>query len=201
MVKFRKIIGVGIFLASTSLSSVSYAQDAWSGLYAGGFVGGGSLTATPYFGSFQNPDVTLSGGLLGLDVGFNTQMNNIVFGLEGDLALSNATGNAGSYNLNMNSLGTLRARAGVAFGENDNTLAYLTGGLAVGNFSRTGSLTGSATHTGFVVGVGAEHKVSESVSIKAEVDYLSLGTQGYNKPGERIKISGVTAKLGVNFHF
>src|SRR5262249_23542526 len=75
--------------------------------------------------------------------------------------------------------GTVRGRIGYGF---DRSLIYFTGGLAYGgvkdrlstNFSKT--LIFDDTKTGYVLGGGVEYLLAPSWSVKAEYQYLDLGS-------------------------
>ena len=77
-----------------------------------------------------------SGGVVGGTLGYNWQMNQVVFGLEGDLDWSNIRGSTAavpcttSCETRNDWLGTARGRIGYAF---DRWMPYVTGGLAFGN--------------------------------------------------------------------
>lgn len=198
-----------MLLASTALSGASYAQDTWTGLYVGASGGFAWLDADSEKLGNPRPDVSVDGFLFGVQAGYNMQLDKIVLGVEGDIAFSEADGNGywflpsgRPYNIDMNYLSTIRGRAGMAFGETDNTLLYVTAGLAVADFDRGGAniTHSSRTHTGFVVGLGAEHMLTDRISISAEYDYLALGKETYST-GETVKFGGSTVEIGVNFHF
>ena len=204
---YSRLLGAGILLASTAMSSLAFAGDTWTGGYIGAVGGFSSLDAdTVSFGNKFNDGSPVEGGFFGGDLGFNEQINNLVLGVEGDYAFSNASGDSfiftlPAFPLDMHSLGTIRARAGMAFGENENTLLFATAGLAVGEFERTdGGIHEKATHTGLVVGLGLEHMITDSVSIKAEYEFVKFGKKTYDR-GETVKYDGHVVKLGVNFHF
>ncbi|MEO6610395.1 MAG: outer membrane beta-barrel protein [Aestuariivirga sp.] len=198
---------VGILLGSTAISGTAFA-DGWNGMYLGVQGGYASLpSTTDYFGSIYK-DATLSGGLLGIDVGIDHQMsNNFVVGVLADWSISNASGDGSIYNpgrdftLTLHSLGKAQLRAGMSFGAANENLLYLAGGLAFGNVERTGNVTNATnSHVGYVVSAGFEHKFSPSVSIKTEASYVDLGKKTYSG-GETVRLGGLLATVGINFHF
>ena len=77
----------------------------------------------------------MDGALLGVTAGYNWQVNQAVFGIEGDINWSDisgpgaCTGPVGCTTQN-NWLGTVRGRLGWAAGQ---FMPYVTGGLAVGD--------------------------------------------------------------------
>jgi outer membrane immunogenic protein len=206
--KFR--YAVGILLCSTAMSGTAFA-DGWNGMYLGIQGGFASLPSTTELGNSSiYQDATLSGGLVGVKVGIDHQMsNNFVVGVVGDWSVSNASGDGSIYSgngrpftLTLNSIGSAQLRAGMAFGAANENLLYVGGGLAFGNINRTGDLRqeGSNSHLGYVVSAGFEHKFTPNVSLNAEASYVDLGKKTYS-PGETVKLSGLLATVGVNFHF
>lgn len=191
----------------------------WSGFYAGfngGYTSGQATSVGAITGVTTN--VPVSGGLLGATVGFNAQMDSFVLGVEGDIAWSGATGTAActanpafTCEGNLNWLGTIKGRAGVAV---DKVLFFGTAGLAAGGVTANiipaaPGLTNtySGTMTGWTVGAGVEAALTDAITVKAEYQYVSMG--GVQAPVGTL--SGVQAsnlstinhvvKVGVNFHF
>lgn len=113
-------------------------------------------------------------------------------------------------------MASFRGRVGLAV---DQTLLYLTGGLAIGDVksniigvassngpSNYGSL--NKVEVGWVAGLGVEHKISQQWSLKGEFLYYDLGT--HTSPTS--SVSGVTyasefsheilvGRVGADFHF
>ncbi len=190
----------------------------WSGYYAGvsgGYARGTVTTTGDISGTVT--EVPVSGALLGATVGANWQMGHFVLGAEGDLSWSNASGSATctaapaySCNAEIDWLGTVRGRAGFAL---DKVLVFATGGLAVAQGSGTvdpafPGLTSefSDTFMGWTVGGGVEVAVSETMSIKAEYNYLDLGSR--TAPAGTLSAESTTIepdlqtfKVGLNFRF
>src|SRR4029077_20960526 len=127
----------------------------------------------------------LNGYVAGGQAGVNVQTGRWVWGLEADFQ---ATGQSrsGSFSGGGTTVtvtdklpwfGTLRARTGYAW---DRWLAYVTGGLAYGEFKSDGTATGafagsysySTTKAGWVVGGGLEAFVDKNWTVKFE--YLHL---------------------------
>ena len=206
--KYNSFFGLGLLLATTTISGSACADGTWSGFYVGPSGAYISLEANTSDAFYQPSDPTLDGVLLGIRSGYNLQMDNIVLGLESNTALSTADG-SGFWNppsgypfeIEMNYLTTIRGRAGMAFGENDGTLLFVAGGLAMAEFDRTQSGSNSSrTHFGLSVGGGVEHMLTDRVSIKAEANYVALEKKEYS-PGEFVKFDGLTAGLALGFHF
>lgn len=172
----------------------------WNGIYAGVHAGGA-------FDRFDGTAAKKSRNelLLGGQVGYNVQLGNMVFGMEGDMSMNgtgkgNKRGVAGS-SADMRNIGTLKARAGVAF---DRVLLYGTGGLAYGNLKVTDGLQSKTkSKMGYVVGAGAEYGITDNLSAKLEYNYVSLGKQNFQFGNARTRV-GVTehlVKAGLNYRF
>ncbi|MEQ1522141.1 MAG: outer membrane protein [Aestuariivirga sp.] len=214
---YSKLLGAGVILAAAAMPTVANAADAyapvsdtWTGPYVGAFGGYVSLdTDGEYEGDPIIDGGPVQGFLFGGQIGYNKQIETAVLGIEADIAYSDADGDVetdeGETALtDLNYLATVRARAGMVFGESDSTLLFVTGGLAIGEFDSDfeGEESGG-THTGYVIGAGLEHMVTDRFSIKAEYNYMGFGKKDYSddNEGENISYDGHVAKLGVNFHF
>jgi outer membrane immunogenic protein len=229
MDRIYKYLGAGVLLAAAmAAASLARAADvhdgsmkdvvepehmggAWNGFYLGAHAGftWGSFNPTevdPVFAVLIDEELEHdpSGGVFGVQAGYNWQRSRWVFGVEGDIAGSNADG-ALTYDFDLVSagvdtftdsetselkyFGTLRGRLGVDIGS---VLVYATGGLAFGRIDSTfsatvvgagplpdGSISGSdsVTHTGYAIGAGVEAWLREDVSIRAEYLYADLGEE------------------------
>jgi outer membrane immunogenic protein len=154
----------------------AYAPQAynWSGFYVG--VNGGYGFGTSSFTDTNNFDV--NGGLVGGTVGYNWQVGQGVFGLEGDgdwsdIKGSTTTGCPGCETRN-DWLATFRGRAGYAF---DRVLPYVTGGLAAGDIKAiTPGFPGiDNDRVGWTVGGGLEFAIAGPWTAKLEYLYVDLG--------------------------
>ena len=152
----------------------------WTGFYVGINGGGGWGRST-----WSNPAGTAgrsitSGGLVGGTLGYNYQIGQTVFGLEGDVDWSNIRGSrdglcAGTTCETRNDwLGTARGRIGYAF---DRFMPYITGGAAFGDIKATpaGFGTTTTTKTGWTVGGGVEFAIAGPWTAKVEYLYVDLG--------------------------
>ena len=123
-----------------------------------------------------------------------------MLGVEGDIQGLGISDSALGVKSGLNWFGTVRGRAGYAFGP---TLVYATGGLAFGeveNFRVT------ETQTGYVVGAGVEYKFSPAWSLKGEYQFVSLDASSASGAGplgitggDRSEVN--TFRVGVNYHF
>lgn len=207
---------------------VSAAGYDWTGIYVGVFAGAASGTSDwegDYSDEVGAPDVEgtldVNGWLGGVTAGANYQVGSFVLGVEGDIAWSDISGEGeipdsdSLASLNVDYLGTLRARAGVAF---DSVLLYATGGFAYGGGSigiseinGTDDASEDTTFTGYAVGLGAEVAVTENISIKGEYLYTALTADttdflaaDYGLGGDLAvdgDLDAHTFKVGVNFGF
>lgn len=161
----------------------------WGGFYAGinaGY-GWGTLTREPAGGGVEvenNSDGFQFGG----QAGYNVDMGGFILGAEADLNWSNIgyteeIPGIGSFESGIDYYGTIRGRAGMAFGA---VMPFVTAGFAAGRGSA--SITDpanvvtsqSANHVGWTLGGGLEAQATENISFKAEYLYMNLGTQAYN---------------------
>lgn len=191
---------------------VAYVAPAynWTGLYAGinggGGWGWGSLSGPPATGDFD-----VSGGLVGGTLGYNWQMNQVVFGVETDLDWSNIKGSTGcgtgiTCRVSNDWLGTARGRIGFAV---DRFMPYVTGGLAFGdvNASATGFRGASDTRTGWTLGGGVEFALAGNWTAKGEYLYVDLGdfncgrACGATAGPDRVEFRSHIVRAGLNYRF
>ncbi|MCP3467443.1 MULTISPECIES: outer membrane protein [unclassified Bradyrhizobium] len=190
----------------------------WTGFYVGGNVGGQWGSADPTTSTIYSPigyfapssvtaiaavgaqHINSSSVTGGFTAGYNWQVSNAVFGLEGDINYFGFKGSAAgsavypcctfsSFTVNSSVsadwLATIRGRIG--FLATPSWLIYATGGAAIadvkGNFTFTDTYFGGAaesgtirdTRVGWTAGVGGEYAVGNGWSLKAEYLYVDLG--------------------------
>jgi outer membrane immunogenic protein len=179
----------------------------WTGFYVG--INGGGGWGDSKWDSVGSFDV--SGGMIGGTVGYNWQMTQWVFGLEGDIDWTNISGSstaacvAGCKTSN-SWLATVRGRIGYSF---DRFLPYITGGLAVGNMkaSQPGFTGGEDTNAGWTAGGGLEFIIAGNWTAKAEYLYVDLGkfncglACGNGANPDNVSFSTHLVRGGVNFRF
>jgi outer membrane immunogenic protein len=178
------------------------------------------------------------GGAGGGQVGCNYQTGQYVFGVEGDIdamrlsgsvTTTSATGavivSPGGFfpsatlvaneQVSQNWLGTVRGRLGVVVQER--LLLFVTGGLAVGDASTSGSISelnafappgqvqliwsgaSSSTRVGYAVGGGAEYALFDRWSVKGEYLFYDLGTISHPlnlSGGTGVALPGIFPTLG-----
>ncbi|WP_234678884.1 outer membrane protein [Bradyrhizobium monzae] len=188
----------------------------WTGFYVGANIGGQWGSADPttstvfaptgYFAASSVPAIAAVGAQNvnsssvtgGFTAGYNWQVNQAVFGLEGDINYfgfkGSATGSAlypccapfaftVSSQVSADWLATIRGRIG--FLATPHWLLYATGGVAIadvkGNFNLTDTFSATEsgaihdTRVGWTAGVGGEYAVGNGWSLKAEYLYVDLG--------------------------
>jgi outer membrane immunogenic protein len=214
----------------------------WTGFYGGVNVGGSSghqrvsLDDATRGARLLSGSPGLNGAIGGGQIGYNWQPFNRpwVLGVEADiqgsgqksdgsffvagLAAPGIVGLPGEsivYQDRLDWFGTLRGRIGWAMGERSNWLPYITGGLAYGQGTISGSGTAGGvpvafnstnTYAGWVLGGGVEWAFWDRWSAKAEYLYVDFGkgpmiplTPMLNiNAGRMIDNIG---RVGVNYHF
>lgn len=229
MLKKFLLIGVAAVFMSTAVLAADVesppAEYDWSGFYAGVIAGyswsnfdvSAPVGDEPDFDRNQSFDV--DGGLVGVEIGWNHQMDSFVFGLAADISMVSAEDDS-VYDLDsrdeyyigkMDWLGTVRAKVGFAM---DNILIYATGGLAVTgaalefedrNETPVFHETEGDTLFGWTAGGGAEIALGDVVSIKAEYLYADFETLSgeFDLTGtdRDVDIDTHIVRGGVNFRF
>ncbi|MEH6725946.1 MAG: hypothetical protein V7703_07275 [Hyphomicrobiales bacterium] len=210
----------------------SYYHD-WSDWYAGvGLSGHGSLASmdnTDFwedngYGVYAN--IARQGALgagLAIYAGYNWQVLNRVFGLELNAEILSGHGESyfdvedsygwGRFQVQQKWLASLRGRAGITV---DNTLAYLTAGVAAGSIEgglyapeRYTKSIRSGEYFGHVIGFGVEHAVHKNVNLRLEGTWTRLYTNGIerepdNDYGEDIDFKNtddLAVTLGIAYQF
>jgi opacity protein-like surface antigen len=220
--------------ASNSLVSKAPAYKAptvpaaydWAGFYIGAYlgVGGGSANLT-FLDDGATTDPRFAGFLGGGEMGYDYQLGKWVFGLEGDLAWTNAHGARpcpigffANCEINTNWLSTATGRIGYAYW--DRFLTYLKGGAAIARYRAEAACTpnspstilpvvgcpsssDSRTNVGWTAGLGSEFGLTRNVSVKSEIMYFDLGSDRYAIAGipTDIRRTGFTSTVGLRFRF
>lgn len=177
----------------------------WSGFYIGGHAGyawGREGITDNITGVTAATDP--SGFLAGAQVGYNWQVGQWVFGIEGDWSWTNADGSAAIPGAIVTSehnwYSTLTGRVGYAV---DNTLWYVKGGAAWAetDFSIAG-IGVSETRNGWTIGGGLEYGFTPNWSAKLEYNYLDFGKDSIAAPiGVQADTQVHLFKAGLNYRF
>lgn len=209
---------LGIFLAATFLSAstvsaadILYREPPpapvamapviydWTGFYLGGH-GGYVWTRLGLSGDFATD--SFDGGLLGAHTGANWQVDNWVFGVEGDISYTwNENTYIGEIDIGTDWQGSVRARLGYAI---DRTLIFATGGLAItrgyveidlANYRATD------TFTGWTVGGGLEHAFTNNWTTRLEYRYSDYGREDFGFDVGNFSLKEHSVRAGVSFKF
>jgi len=184
----------------------------WTGLYFGVHVGGArtdiDVSDTYVYNADPHAENSFgtTGVIAGVQLGYNVQHGNFVYGVEADLGYLDVSGSkyfdlptpandpaneiGATYSLSGGLYGDLTARVGYA---DDKTLLYLKGGVAFLNVETKSHYEGanactrtcgpstfdfdeSETLLGWTVGIGAEYALSSSLSLKLEYQHFDFGS-------------------------
>src|SRR3712207_2812638 len=162
----------------------------WTGFYVG--VNAGYGWSNDDFDAIDLADDDNDGGFIGgAQVGYNYQIGSFVVGLEGDIQYADF-GREFSYLGNdfesSDWFGTVRARAGVAFGQ---ALVYATGGFAFAD-----------DVGGWTVGGGVEYAFTNNLSLKVEGLYVNLEEDDdFDFDGFDGETDFGVVRAGLNFRF
>ena len=189
---------LGHYSGGDSLKDGPYTTTTWAGGYVGGHLGvswtDGDINLKTNYGVANaalndtvHKDLSETSASGGAHVGYNWQRGGLVYGLEGGVSFADS----------FEYLAGFRGRIGVTSG---NWLLYGTGGLAVigegpSDFildknGKGASSDKSNTEVGFVVGGGAEFKLSRNWSVGVEGLYYGFGGNSTeNKGGAGITTS------------
>jgi outer membrane immunogenic protein len=176
----------------------------WGGIYVGingGYGFGSSNWTDPSNPVGSTGSFNTDGFLIGGTLGFNYQMNALVFGVEGDIDWQSLSGTStGSFCTGVASsavavtgaglscqtksdwLGTIRGRVGYAA---DRVLFYGTAGGAFGNVQTglNGLSLQSSTEFGWTAGAGVEVAFADNWTARVEYLYVDLGNTTCNSTG------------------
>jgi outer membrane immunogenic protein len=206
----------------------------WNGCYVG-VVGGGNWGSSQHYaadaatdgplgllGAAQTGGIGLAGGVVGGTVGCNYQVNNFVFGAEGDYSWTDQHGSANLIapfkttdvvETEENSIGTLRGRVGYAW---DRLLIYGTGGGAITNEGVSlcdpvnGCVGASKNVVGWAAGVGVEYAFWNNFTLKLEYLHADFGSTDFGrlKPSatftfneRRVSLTDDMVRIGLNYKF
>jgi outer membrane immunogenic protein len=173
----------------------------WTGFYVG--VNAGYGWSDDDFDAVDFADDEDDGGFVGgAQIGYNYQIGSFVVGLEGDIQYADF-GRDGVFNFededgeilegefeSSDWFGTVRARAGVAFGQ---ALIYGTGGFAFADDA-----------TGWTVGGGLEYAFTNNLSAKIEGLYVNLENDDdfdFDIDGFDGETDFGVVRAGLNFRF
>lgn len=200
-------------------------DNVWSGLYFGGHVGAvdtstrvqdedSTVLDTEGISIFTN-NLDAAGGV---HIGYNHAVGSAILGVEADYTFTDSgfsrfyDGGDHFLSSQIDGIASLRARLGLAAG---NAHAYVTGGVAHidGEIVASDDLTNPSQtvqfndFTALVLGVGAEVKATDKVSIRGEYLYYALDEKGIicgacTSPDQPVLADGQihTFRIGASYH-
>ncbi len=177
---------ISVLLVTTAAAQDLSVHD-WSGFYAGIFAGygiGQSSNDWSTDGTVWIPDgdIAYQAPIGGALAGYQAHIDNFVLGGEADLSLGRLVGDdaqfAGRLNqIEIDGVGTVRARAGVAF---DNLLVFGTAGMAAASFTKSDQDGGSPATPqlalGWTAGGGIEFALGPQWAVRAEYQHIGLSS-------------------------
>jgi len=199
----------------------------WQGFYVGGFLGGAWSSIEPAHnvvilgsgGTVPVGTINTSGFLGGVQLGYNIQVSNFVYGIEADFGgmdtgssqnffdpltparILHVTSSGGFY-------GDITGRGGIVLGS---ALLYAKGGFAffTGDVHITDGFDNirqdSGTFTGWTIGGGIEYLIAPQWTVKAEYQFFDFDNNNFScctgAAAGRIEnaLTSNTVKLGFNF--
>ena len=179
----------------------------WTGFYAGVNLGYGWSEYDIIDGATVTID-DIEGVLGGAQVGYNYDLGGFVLGAEADFQFSDisrevAIAGLGSFDVGIESFGTVRARAGVVV---DRFLPYVTGGVAWANGNLnvvdgvgTTLVDEDETYVGYTIGAGLEYAVTDNLSVKGEYLYADFGSKEF--AGIDTELDAHVARVGLTYKF
>lgn len=162
----------------------------WTSFYAG--VHGGYVRS-----DFSHSDDDEHGFVGGMQLGTDYQMGMAVVG--GEIEGTYFGGNDSS-SVDQQWLVSAKSRLGVSM---DRTLVYGTAGLSMARLEvdQSSSSPDGEWKAGYVVGGGVEHAFTDSLSLKAEYNYVGL-MQNYTVGGnDDADLTNHILKAGLNYRF
>jgi outer membrane immunogenic protein len=184
----------------------------WTGFYvgvnAGWGWGTGKLSGPPSTG-----DIDGNGGVAGGQIGYNWQVNQIVFGVETDINWSgietdnHRCGGGGAIRCQVSNdwFGTARGRIGYAI---DRWMPYIAGGLAYGDVSAsvTGNRGASETQAGWTLGGGIEYAFAGPWTARLEYLHVDLGDFDCGRRcgtlgPDKVSFKSDIVRAGLNYKF
>lgn len=185
----------------------------WTGFYVGAHIGAVAnqdRVNIPAYGPPGQYTRSPTSLMIGGQLGYNYQINNVVFGLEADLSYLSGSRTGPSDNgagelfrVRPDYNASIRARLGFAA---DRALFYLTGGVAFhglsANFDNPFNGPRRYNYVGGTVGAGIEYAVTNNWTLRGEYLYGFYGnkTAVFGGPVD-IRPQTHTFRIGINYLF
>lgn len=190
----RRLAGLLLVAAALLAPAAAHAADPavddetfdWAGLRVGVFGGYGRLGG--------------DGALAGASLGYDWRFDDVLVGVEGDLAGGGLDARRSGGRYEIDAFGSIRARVGYAF---DRFVVYGTAGVAFASadYARNGR-SDDATQMGWTAGFGLEAHLFGRLSAKVEYLYVDLDRKTYAVDGDvGIAASGGQVRVGLNYRF
>lgn len=173
----------------------------WTGFHIGatyGYATGWTDVSSPG-ASF---DIDTNGGNASIFAGYDWQFGRGLFGLETDIGFGDLGGSENGTALEINSVGSIRARLGYLM--TPSFLVYGTAGFAYADFDFAARGDNeSEIFTGYQIGAGTELKFSEPWSLRLEYVYTDLGSETltHNGLSQTYDPDYHTVRAGLSFKF
>jgi outer membrane immunogenic protein len=183
--------------------------------------GGGSGTTITTITVTSDGNYNLSGGLVGGSLGYNFQFGRTIYGVEADASWADISG-SGTCGLagaaphacggDIRGLETVRGRFGYDIGplvpSFGDVLAFVSGGLAVGQINAWDSYLGTSGNksaAGWTIGGGLEAMLGNNWSVRLEYLHVDLGNPGVFTAlppnTEHVSTTAEVVRAGLDYHF
>lgn len=169
----------------------------WNGFYAGVHGGAGLGSGTDEADFLDS----LTGGIFGVQAGYNLQSDPWLAGFETDFAYSGMKDSSGGTTIKQDWLGTATARIGFTY---DNWLFYGKGGVAAGDIKASNSGgDDSQWALGWIAGAGIEYGFTPKLTGRIEYDHVDLGSKTLTPGGIPLDagVKSDSVKAGLNYKF
>lgn len=197
-------------LLVTMLAAPLASGQSLSGPYVGGYLGGGSGDAHwDIVPSGTKQDHSLSGGVIGVQGGYNWIAGNWLLGVQGDLGVGSLKGSSRCPNpafaceTELGALLTVRGRVGPVFG---NVSPYLTAGLASAGVATRVQGAGTEDedvqgHGGWTAGIGITGLIGRNITWQVEYLRVDLGSEEHILQGLTNKVDLALDILRIGVHY
>ncbi|WP_068086280.1 outer membrane protein [Polycladidibacter stylochi] len=182
--------------------AVTYDTYDWTGAYVGGNVGWGFAGVDGKGTSVGALDDNNNGASVGVHGGYNFMVTpNIVVGAEADIQYNDINNKVGDSRFSSSWNSSVRGRAGYAV---DRTLFYGTAGVAIAEFeAKDAGVKDSKTATGYTLGAGVEHALTDQLVTRVEYSYQDFGTQKFDLGSgpEKADLKENLVRAGLSYRF
>lgn len=196
-------------LLLTMLAAPFARAQTLAGPYVGGYLGGGSGDAHWDIVTGNKQDHSLSGGLIGVQGGYDWIAGSWLLGVQGDLGVGSIKGSSRCPNptfeceTELGALITVRGRVGPVFG---NVAPYLTAGFAsAGVRTRVKGPSSededTQGHGGWTAGLGITGLIGRNIGWQVEYLRVDLGSEEHILQGVTNKVDLALDILRLGVHY